>query len=68
MTDKASRWNHPRWHLLIGVPLFIGLITQDGVISRCLLGSAVVLGSIRYGRESATWNSVKTAPEPDITA
>ncbi|MFE9608189.1 hypothetical protein [Streptomyces sp. NPDC006012] len=65
MADKNSRWNHPRWHLVMVIPQMICLITEDDTISRCLLVSALTLTAIRYGRESAQWARIRNRPRAD---
>ncbi|MEU7337566.1 hypothetical protein [Streptomyces sp. NPDC007074] len=68
MTDKNSRWNHPLWHLGFVMPFLIGLITEDDTIMRCILASGLTMAAVRYGRESARWARVKTAPDPDTSS
>lgn len=65
---KNSRWNHPLWHLAVVIPLLIFLITADDTTTRCFLASGLTMAAVRYGRESARWARVKTAPNPDTSS
>lgn len=53
MTNRASRWDHPRWNLLIVVPLLLLVLVEGDVITRGLAVLALTLAAFRYGRESA---------------
>ncbi|MGX1541853.1 hypothetical protein [Streptomyces adustus] len=68
MADKNSRWNHPRWHLIVVIPLLIFLITEDDPITRCFLASGLTVAAFRYGRDSARRARVKCASVPDTSS
>ncbi|MET9474807.1 hypothetical protein [Streptomyces sp. NPDC002922] len=67
MTTKASRWDDPRWHLVIVVPLLFFVIVEDGTISRCLTALALSIAAFRYGCDSARRTSVKTSSLSDVS-
>ncbi|MCM1966139.1 MULTISPECIES: hypothetical protein [unclassified Streptomyces] len=66
MAGKSDWRNHPRWHLVILMPLLIFVIAEEDPISRALLATAILVGAARYGRESVKWkaNSGQAQPAP----
>lgn len=53
MTGKPSRWQHPRWNLIIVVPILIIVLTDDDPISRGIGAVSLALSAFRYGFDSA---------------
>lgn len=68
MTKRASRWDHPLWHLVIVVPLPVFVITTDDPIIRGMGALSLALKTFRFGRDSMKPARVKSASDPDISA
>ncbi|MFE6554014.1 hypothetical protein ACWEQ2_21935 [Streptomyces sp. NPDC004096] len=53
---KKRRWhNHPRWYLLMVVPLMIWTVTDDSRISRSLGVVSLFCWGIQYQRAMSQW-------------
>ncbi|WP_332758083.1 hypothetical protein [Streptomyces sp. MT206] len=64
MAGKSDWRNHPRWHLVFLAPLLIYVITEEDPIMRALLATAILVGAVRYGRESVKWQAKSGQAQP----
>lgn len=66
MTSKPNRWQHPRWHLVIVVPILILVLVEDDAITRGIGVVSLALSAFRYGFDSAKRVAVRADVNPDI--